>query len=188
MSVPLDIEIRPERRGEQAAIRDVVSRAFVDEPVVADLVDALRDSSAWIDGLSFVAGHGGSVVGHLLVTGALLDAPRSLVDVLVLSPLAVAPDIQRRGVGSQLVRHCLDVVAARPEPAIFLEGSPDYYARFGFEPAVEHGFRRPSLRIPKPAFQVKLLPAYERWMTGTLVYAEPFWRFDCVGLREEPAG
>ncbi|HET9187288.1 MAG TPA: hypothetical protein VFN80_05000, partial [Acidothermaceae bacterium] len=70
------------------------------------------------------------------------------------------------------------------EPALFLEGSPRYYGRFGFEPAVERGFRRPSLRIPKPAFQVKLLPAYQGWMTGTLVYAEPFCRFDCVGLRE----
>ena len=188
MSAPLDVEIRPERPDEQATIRDVVSRAFVDEPVVADLVDALRESAAWVDGLSFVARHGGSVVGHLLVTRALLDAPRRLVDVLVLSPLAVAPEAQRRGVGSRLVRHCLAVVGTRPEPALFLEGSPSYYGRFGFEPAAERAFRRPSLRIPKPAFQVRLLPAYEEWMTGTLVYAEPFWRFDCVGLREESAG
>jgi putative acetyltransferase len=30
---------------------------------------------------------------------------------------------------------------------------------------------------------VHSLPAYEPWMTGTLVYADPFWRLDCVGLR-----
>ena len=28
------------------------------------------------------------------------------------------------------------------------------------------------------------LPAYEPWMTGTLVYAEAFWRHDAVGLRD----
>ena len=28
------------------------------------------------------------------------------------------------------------------------------------------------------------LPAYETWMTGTLVYAWPFWALDCVGLRD----
>jgi len=31
------------------------------------------------------------------------------------------------------------------------------------------------------AFQVITLPAYEPWMTGTLVYAETFWRHDAVG-------
>jgi predicted N-acetyltransferase YhbS len=35
--------------------------------------------------------------------------------------------------------------------------------------------------------QVLRLPAYEPWMTGTLVYAEPFWRHDAVGLREPNA-
>ena len=31
------------------------------------------------------------------------------------------------------------------------------------------------------------LPEYEPWMTGTLVYAEPFWRHDLVGLRDPSA-
>jgi len=30
---------------------------------------------------------------------------------------------------------------------------------------------------------VHLLPAYEPWMTGTLVYRREFWDHDCVGLR-----
>ena len=69
------------------------------------------------------------------------------------------------------------------EPAIFLEGSPGYYRRFGFEAAGSAGFRRPSLRIPEPAFQVRTFASYEPWMTGTLVYPEAFWELDCVGLR-----
>lgn len=51
-------------------------------------------------------------------------------------------------------------------------------------PAGPRGFRKPSLRIPDEAFQVITLPAYEVWMTGTLVYPEPFWRHDSVGLRD----
>ncbi len=82
-----------------------------------------------------------------------------------------------------LVRHGLDVLTARADPLVFLEGPPHYYARFGFERASQHHFRSPSLRIPDPAFQALKLPAYEPWMTGTLVYAEPFWHHDCVGLR-----
>jgi putative acetyltransferase len=49
------------------------------------------------------------------------------------------------------------------------------------------GLRKASLRIPDGAFQAIRLPEYEPWMTGTLVYAEPFWRHDAVGLRTPDA-
>lgn len=103
---------------------------------------------------------------------------------LLLSPVSVTAAFQGRGVGSRLIRYGLDQLASRPEPLVFLEGSPTYYRRFGFTPAGEHGFRRPSLRIPEAAFQVIKLPRYERWMSGTLVYSRVFWDLDVVGLRE----
>jgi putative acetyltransferase len=177
---------RPERPGEADEIHRVIEDAF-GERVVAELADALRASPDWIDGLSFVAELDGRIVGHILFTRSLLDAPRRLVDVLVLSPVSVATAYQGRGIGSALIRHGLAQVSARPEPLVFLEGSPRYYARFGFEPAGEHGFRRPSLRIPEPAFQVIRQASYETWMTGTLVYSRVFWDLDCVGLRDASA-
>ena len=165
-------------------MRDIHLQAFGDHgPVVADLVDTLRETTAPEDGLSLVAEHDGQVVGHVMFTRGLLDAQRRLVDVQVLSPLGVLPEFHRRGIGSALVRDGLAVVAERGVPLVFLEGDPGYYARFGFTPAGDLGFRKPSLRIPDGAFQVIRLPAYEPWMTGTLVYAEPFWRYDSVGLR-----
>ena len=175
---------RPEAPEDSEAIRDVVARAF-GEPVVAELVDALRRSPDWIDGLSFVAERDGAVVAHVLFTRSLLDAPRSLVDVLVLSPVSVDPGHQGEGIGSGLIRYALARLERREEPLVFLEGSPEFYGRFGFEAAGPHGFRRPSLRIPEPGFQVLRLPTYEPWMTGTLVYARAFWDLDCVGLRED---
>jgi putative acetyltransferase len=178
-----EVTIRPERDDEAAIVRHVVGAAF-QRPVVPELVDALRASTAWIDGLSFVAERDGAVIGHLLLTRSRLDAPRELIDVLVLSPLAVLPADQGQGIGSQLVRHALAVAATRTEPVVFLEGSPRYYPRFGFEPGGPRGFRRPSLRIPEVAFMVYPLPAYDPSLTGTLVYAAPFWDHDCVGVRE----
>jgi putative acetyltransferase len=82
-----------------------------------------------------------------------------------------------------LIRRGLEILGGHNVPLVFLEGSPAYYSRFGFEPGGELGFRKPSLRIPDAAFQALRLPAYEPWMTGTLVYSEPFWRHDSVGLR-----
>jgi putative acetyltransferase len=176
---------RPERPGEAAAVRGVVEDAFVGEPVVGELVDALRRSPDWLPGLSFVAESDDELVGHILFTRSLLDAPARLVDVLVLSPVSVATRHQGAGVGSGLIRYGLEEVRrTRNEPLVFLEGAPAYYGRFGFEPAEPLGFRRPSLRIPERAFQVIRLASWEPWMTGTLVYSRVFWDLDCVGLRD----
>jgi putative acetyltransferase len=179
------LAFRSEQPGEAQSIRAVVEDAFADHAGVGALVDALRESPDWVPGLSFVAELDGEVVGHILFTRSLLDAPRRLVDVLVLSPVSVAPAHQRVGVGSALIRHGLDVVRDLPdEPLVFLEGAPGFYARFGFEAAETLGFRRPSLRIPETGFQVVTLPSWEPWMTGTLVYSRVFWDLDFVGLRD----
>ena len=173
---------RLERPGEEGEVRGVVRAAFGDSEGVERIVDDLRTSDAWT-GLSFVAEHEGRVAGHVLFTRSLLDAPDRLVPVLVLSPLAVLPVLQERGIGSALVRYALGELEDRPEPLVFLEGSPAYYARFGFLPGADIGFRRPSRRVPRAAFQVMRLPAYEDWMTGTLVYHRIWWDHDAVGLR-----
>ncbi len=175
-----DVVLRSEGPAEERAVREVMSRAFAGKH--AGLVDTLRTSDAWA-GLSFVAVEDGVVVGHVSLTRSRLDAPRKLLDVLVLGPLSVAPERQGRGIGSALVRHALTRLGARPEPLVFLEGAPAYYARFGFLPGGPLGFRRPSLRIPEAAFQVLRLPAYDEWMTGTLVYHRIWWDLDAVGLR-----
>jgi putative acetyltransferase len=156
------------------------------DEIVADLVEALRTFPG-TDPLELVAESAGGVTGHVMLTRSLLDAPRRLVGVTVLSPLSVTPAHQGRGVGTALVRAAIESATASGAPALFLEGDPRYYGRHGFVAAAELGFRKPSLRIPDPAFQVVVLPAHEPWMTGTLVYAWPFWALDCVGLRDPGA-
>jgi putative acetyltransferase len=138
------------------------------------------------NGLSLVATAEDVIVGHVLFTRSLLDAPAQLVEVQVLSPVAVTPERQRQGIGSALIRRGLEMVAMRDVPLVFLEGEPSYYSQLGFDAAAAQGFRKPSLRIPDAAFQVAKLEAYESWMTGTLVYADPFWECDAVGLRHPP--
>ncbi|MBD3136511.1 GNAT family N-acetyltransferase [Microbispora bryophytorum] len=182
------MELREERPGDASAVRHVHRRAFGDHgEAVADLVDSLRDGMRSGGGFALVAEDAGQIVGHVMFTRSLLDAPRRLVDVQVLSPLGVLPECQRQGIGSALVRAGLATAHEGTSPLVFLEGDPGYYSRFGFTPGAELGFRKPSLRISDAAFQVIRLPAYEPWMTGTLVYSEPFWRHDTVGFRDPDA-
>jgi putative acetyltransferase len=181
------VEIRHERAGDRAAVGALHLAAFGDHgDVVVRLVDKLRARLTPSTGLSLVATADDMILGHVLFTRSLLDAPARLVDVQVLSPVAVMPQRQRQGIGSALIRRGLETVAARKVPLVFLEGEPSYYSQLGFDAAAAQGFRKPSLRIPDAAFHVAKLEAYESWMTGTLVYTEPFWECDAVGLRDTP--
>jgi putative acetyltransferase len=176
--------IRPEVPADQAAIDAVHTRAFAGDGRIVPLVAALRGTPANLPARGYVAtGDGGDVVGHVLLSASRLDASARLVDVYVLSPLGVLPPHQGKGIGTALIAHAVAEADRAGAPLLFLECDPAFYGRRGFAAAGELGFRRPSLRIPPAAFQVARLSAHEPWMTGTLVYSEPFWAHDCVGLR-----
>ena len=133
---------------------------------------------------SLVAVEDGEVVGHVGVSHSWLDARKELVDVLVLSPLSVVPDRQGGGIGTALVAAAVDAGERSGAPALFLEGSPDYYGARGFRPGRAHGFLPASDRTPGPAFQVVLYDGHEDWMTGRLVYRDVWWQHDSTGLRD----
>lgn len=184
--------VRREQADDVDAVREVVRAAFGGERVVR-LVDALRAHDSW-RALSYVAvepapGRGEvsqvmEVVGHVCFTRGWVDAPAALVEVLVLSPLSVRPDRQRRGVGQALVTAALADLRELGHTLVFLEGSPAYYPRLGFGPGGDLGFTPPSVRIPPAAFQVAVLAPYDGdAVRGALVYPDVFWREDAVGLR-----
>ncbi|GIF09677.1 GNAT family N-acetyltransferase [Actinoplanes siamensis] len=177
------MQIRVETPADRPAIARLVERAFGDGhgKVVARLVDGLRRDDPSF--LSLVADDEGEIAGHVMFTRSLLDAPERLVPVQVLSPLAVAPERQRQGVGKSLVEYGVAELDRRDVPLVFLEGDPAYYSRRGFVAGDTLAFRKPSLRTPDAAFQVRPLAGHRPWMTGTLVYLHTFWDHDCVGLR-----
>ncbi|GIF53218.1 putative acetyltransferase [Asanoa ferruginea] len=180
----MTVKIREETSDDANAVHAIHAAAFGDD-LVPRLVTQLRQRPATFAPRGYVATVDGEAAGHVMLTASWLDAPKKLVDVLVLSPLGVLPQHQRRGIGTLLVARAIEEADRAGAPLLFLEGDPAYYRERGFHEATPLGFRKPSLRIPDAAFQVVKLSTYEPWMTGTLVYAEPFWALDCVGLREE---
>ncbi|KPK14446.1 MAG: GCN5 family acetyltransferase, partial [Nitrospira bacterium SG8_3] len=97
------IEIRAETEEDRKAIFEVNKLAFGQDDE-ARLVDALRESDDFIYELSLVAVKEGKVVGHILFSPIAIETELGLVRVLSLAPMAVLPEFQRQGIGSELVR------------------------------------------------------------------------------------
>jgi putative acetyltransferase len=181
-----EVTIRPEAPDDHLAIRRVVAAAFGSDSE-AELVGAIRSSRHYVAEMSLVAASDGVVVGHVMISGATLRSERGDAPIVMLAPLAVAPDRQRTGVGSALVRAACAVAEDRGEPMIVLEGDPAYYGRFGFEPSYEYGIELP---LPdwasREAGQVLRLSAWDPSLAGTVVYPETFDAFAELWWRLEP--
>jgi predicted N-acetyltransferase YhbS len=67
---------------------------------------------------------------------------------LLLGPLAIAQDRAGRGIGRALMFKTLDLAAQLGHDLVLLVGDIDYYQRFGFVPATQHGFVMPGEQRP----------------------------------------
>lgn len=153
---------------------EVVTAAF-GSTEEARLVEAIRASSEFISDLTLVADDGGQVVGHVMISYAAIADGEVRRRIAVLAPLAVAPQSQGRGVGSELVGAVTTLADARGEPVVVLEGSPAFYGRLGFEYSVPLGIHitLPSWAPPE-ASQVLRLSNYTASIRGQVVYPPAF--------------
>jgi putative acetyltransferase len=165
---------RPEEPTDYDAIAAVVSRAF-GSTNEARLVTAIRESTNYVPGWSLVATVDRRVVGHVMVSYATLRDGSRERRVPNLSPLAVDPDHQRRGIGLALVRAVASEVDAAGEPLVVLEGSPWYYSKLGFEHCVPLGI---TIELPDwapaEAGQVLRLSRYDPAVRGLVIYPPAF--------------
>jgi putative acetyltransferase len=148
--------IREEQDEDIADIRNVNLQAFAGSDE-ADIIDKLRESGDSV--LSLVAYEKGQVVGHVQFSPVLIEHQGTAIQGVGLGPMAVLPDSQRRGIGSDLVETAIGAMTDRSYPFIIVLGHPDYYPRFGFEPALRHGISCQWRGVPDEAFMVLILDA-----------------------------
>jgi putative acetyltransferase len=164
------VAVRPEQAGDRSAVRAVNATAF-ETTAEADLVDALRDQARPL--VSLVADSGGVIVGHILFSPVTL-AGRADLQVMGLAPMAVTPELQRRGVGTALVNAGLHRCRLLGFGAVVVLGHPSYYPRFGFQPAAHFGIGC-EYDAPEEAFMLlELQPGYLRGVSGKARYHAAF--------------
>jgi putative acetyltransferase len=134
--------IRPEKTADVAAIAEVIRAAFTvafGKAPEADLVNALREHGKSV--VSLVAELDGKIVGHILFSEITIEDNPRQIKAIGLAPLAVAPTSQRRGIGAQLTDVGIAACRAAGYEAMFVLGHPEYYPRFGFQPASRWGIK-----------------------------------------------
>jgi putative acetyltransferase len=87
--------------------------------------------------------------------------------------MAVLPGHQRSGAGAALLTESLRRARETDFPLVIVVGHPDYYPRFGFEPARALGLEAP-FEVPSEAWMAYRLPAYTSAATGTVTYPQAF--------------
>ncbi len=106
----------------------LLRRAFPGSEYEALLVEKLHENDRPIHEWACI--HTNKVIAYIAFSNAYDGKD---ICGLHLAPMAVRPDFQKQGVGSELLRFALRQEAIKSRP-LFVLGEPGYYKRFGFEP------------------------------------------------------
>ena len=88
-------------------------------------------------------------------------------------PLSVLPEMQRKGVGSALVRHTLQLAKELGFAGVLIEGNPRYYHRFGFYDAENHGISMSDGVFSDCMMAIEFIPG--SLPAGSICYADAFF-------------
>lgn len=161
--------IRAEIPTDFDGIRYVNRKAF-ERDDEARLVDTLRE-----DGfvqLSMVAEQERNVIGHILFSVLTIATDHGKIPALALAPMAVLPEFQRQGIGSELIRRGLDVCREQRHQIVIVLGHPDFYPRFGFSAGLARTLVSPFSGEAWMALQ--LVPGSLQDVAGRVQYPAPF--------------
>jgi putative acetyltransferase len=169
----MDVKIRQETAGDHQSITVVNNLGFGQENE-GQLILRLRKTKKFIPELSLVAEIEGRIVGHILFYPIEIKSDGQVFHSLALTPMAVLPEYQKQGIGSQLVREGLRRARKLGFKSVIVLGHAAYYPRFGFEPAGKWGIR-PPFEVPDDVFMaLELVKDGLKSMQGTVEYPPEF--------------
>lgn len=126
------ISIRVETANDRHAIHQLTKQAFAAMPYSDGsepfIIDALRKDGDL--SLSLVMEKEHILIGHIAFSPIKIRDQH--LNWYGLGPVSIAPEHQKQGYGSQLIRQGLKEIKALGALGCALIGNPDYYKRFGF--------------------------------------------------------
>ncbi len=107
------------------------------------LITKIREHDSYIPELTLVAELDGKLVGSIYYTESKIiseDSSKEFpVKATTFGPVAVDPEYQNMGIGSELIKRTLSKASELGYKAVFIFGNPSYYSKFGFVSASRYG-------------------------------------------------
>ena len=169
--------IRQETENDYEITEQVIEEAFKDLEFSDKnehlLVQRLRKCNAFIPELSIVAEKDNQILGHILFTKMIIQGPEE-IESLILAPVAVLPEFQKKGIGGKLIQEGLLRAKELGFESVILFGHPTYYPKFGFEKASKWGLQSP-MAVPDEVFMaIELKKDALNGKSGIIQFSEPF--------------
>jgi predicted N-acetyltransferase YhbS len=161
---PPSIRVISDWRGREDEIAELFRRTFTasegaeEGAAVGGLARDLLATTPEEDLRVFAAEHEKALGGCILFTR--LAYPNDARTVFLLSPVAVAPEVQGRGVGQRLISDALDALRAEGAEVAVTYGDLRFYGRVGFVPVTAE-----QVAPPQPLGQP------EGWLAQSLTEA-----------------
>lgn len=173
------LTIREEEIKDYNEVEKVVEESFktaeFSDKDEHNLVRRLRNSNEFIKELSLIVEEENKILGHVLLTKALINGEDTSFEALALAPLAVLPEYQKSGIGKKLMNKAIERARELGYKSIVVLGHEKYYPKFGFEKASKYGVKAP-FEVPDEAYMIlELLPGGLNGVSGIVEYSKAFF-------------
>ncbi|EDR30079.1 hypothetical protein, conserved [Entamoeba dispar SAW760] len=139
------MQIREEQPSDYNEIYLLVQNAFKttehSSGTEQDIVIKIRESNNYIKNLSLVGILQGKIIGHIMVSKISIVNNQNTYNSYAIAPLSIAPDQQRKGYGSQLMKEVISRAQKLGLTHLTLFGDDQFYHRFGFETSTKYGIK-----------------------------------------------
>ena len=173
------MNIRLAQETDLDSILNVIETAFSDEEnkVIMNLAQELHQETSSPSIKSLVAEVDNQIIGYVSYSPIYLKSDSSISG-YILAPLAISPEHQKQGVGSNLIKSGIDMLTKDDANVLLVYGDPAYYGRFGFKEEIGRSFV-PPYKLQYPFGWTGMM------LNDTAVPEQPI-QFECVSALSKP--
>ena len=173
------MNIRFAQETDLESILKVIETAFSDEEnkVIMNLVQGLHQETTSPSIKSLVVEDENQILGYVSYSPIFLKSDSSISG-YILAPLAVSPEHQKQGIGSNLIKFGIDILTKDGAGVLLVYGDPNYYGRFGFNEEIG--------RIFIPPYSLDYPFGWTGMMLSGTAIPEQTIQFECVSSLSNP--
>ena len=175
----INLIIRNEKEKDYRDVEQLIREAFWNLYVPGCnehfVLHNLRNSNDFIPELDFVAEKEGQIVGQIAYSRGIIKYKQGeKKEIISFGPVSVLPAFQKRGVGSALIIHTINLARDMGYPAICIYGDPRYYGRFGFRCAERYDIKTADEKFAIALLALELKQGVLNNMPGKFIESAAF--------------